>query len=337
MQSPITGKPMLLVKEPGVKLSFRKEEFEIVYHYYLCEDSGEQFTSDELDEINQVQVHNRYREKYGIPFSEEIKDIREKYNISASKMSEILGFGANSYRLYETGEIPSVANGRLILAIKHPKDFIKQVEASAHILTDKELKKLVDHAMYLLEQQRKDSWNILLSRHIFKYETANEFSGYRKPDFLKIAFMISYFSSRIELYKTKLNKLLFYSDFGCYKHIGYSMTGITYRAIQMGPVPAEYGMLYEKLAEDNLVTLNQKLFDGNGNYSEMIKGIQEFDETKFSKEEIEILNQVIEKFGPLRTSDVVELSHEERAWIENEEKRELISYSKYAFDLKHID
>ncbi|MBL7738478.1 MAG: DUF4065 domain-containing protein [Chitinophagaceae bacterium] len=337
MQSPITGKPMRLEKEPGVKLSFRKEEFEITYHYYLCDESGEQFTSDELDQINQIQVHNKYREKYGIPFPEEIKDIREKYKISASKMSEILGFGANSYRLYEGGEIPSVANGRLILAIKHPKDFIKQVEASSHILTDKELKKIVDHAKQLLEEQRKDSWNILLSRHIFKYETANEFSGYRKPDFLKIAYMISYFSSRIELYKTKLNKLLFYSDFGCFKHIGYSMTGITYRAIQMGPVPAEYGMLYEKLAEDKLVTLNQKLFDNvNGNYAEMIKGTQDFDETKFSKEEIEILNQVIDRFGSLRTSDVVELSHQEQAWIENEENKELISYSKYAFDLKHI-
>jgi uncharacterized phage-associated protein len=116
------------------------------------------------------------------------------------------------------------------------------------------------------------------------------------------------------------------------------MTGITYRAIQMGPVPAEYGMLYEKLAEDDLVTLNQQLFEnGNGNYFEMIKGMQEFDEKTFSIEESMILDQVIEKFGPLRTSDIVELSHEELAWIENEEKRELISYPKYAFDLKHID
>ena len=56
----------------------------------------------------------------------EIQNIRNQYSISAGKMSEILGFGTNSYRLYEGGEIPSVSNGRLILAVKDPGDFKKQ-------------------------------------------------------------------------------------------------------------------------------------------------------------------------------------------------------------------
>lgn len=336
MQSPITGKQMKLVKEPGVKLNFRKEEFEITYHYYLCEDSGEQYTTDELDRINLAQVHNTYREKYGVPFPDEIKGIREKYDISASKMSEILGFGANSYRLYEAGEIPSVANGRLILAIKHPKDFIKQVEASSHLLTEKEKKKYIEHAEAILEKQRRNTWEILLSKHIFKYENANEFSGYRKPDFIKIAHIIRYFSDRIEhVFKTKLNKLLFYSDFGYFKMTGFSMTGITYRAIQLGPVPAEYNLLYDKLTEDELVSLNLIPFD-NGNYGEALTGLHEFDENLFSPEELIILNTVVEKFGKLKTVDVVGLSHQEAAWIHNNEDKVLISYPKYAFALINI-
>jgi uncharacterized phage-associated protein/DNA-binding transcriptional regulator YiaG len=336
MQSPITGKLMELVKEPGVKLNFRKEEFEITYHYYLCEDNGEKFTTDELDRINVTQVHNKYREKYGVPFPDEIKEIREKYSISASKMSEILGFGANSYRLYEAGEIPSVANGRLILAIKHPKDFIKQVEASSHLLTEKEKKKYIEHAEELLEKQRRNTWEILLCRHIFKYENANEFSGYRKPNYLKIANIIKYFSDRIEyVFKTKLNKLLFYADFGYFKLTGYSMTGITYRAIQMGPVPAEYNLLYDKLTEDDLVILNQIPFS-DGNYGEALKGLHEFDESLFTADEINVLDAVVQKFGRLKTSDLVELCHQEAAWIDNNGDKDLISYPKYAFDLKNI-
>ncbi len=235
MQSPITGKQMKLVKEPGTKLSFRKEEFRIVYHYYLCEESGEKFTNEDLDRINITQVYNSYREKYGVPFPEEIREIRGKYDISASKMSEILGFGTNSYRLYEAGEMPSVANGRLILAIKHPRDFIKQIEASSHLLSEKEKKKFVENAEDLLQEQKDNLWNTLLSRHIFTYENANEFSGYKKPDFIKIANIIKFFSDRIDtIFKTKLNKLLFYSDFGYFKKTGYSISGITYRAITMG-------------------------------------------------------------------------------------------------------
>ena len=327
---------MQLVKEPGVKLKFRKEDFDVTYHYYLCEDTGERYTTDELDRINETQVHNKYREKYGIPFPDEIREVREQYGISASKMAEVLGFGTNSYRLYESGEIPSVANGRLILAIKHPKDFIKQIEASSHLLTDKERNKFIATATELIERHRREVWDFLFSKKIFNNESANEYSGYRKPDAHKIANIISFFSAKIDyLFKTKLNKLLFYADFGSFKQTGYSMTGISYRAIQMGPVPAEYNLLYEKLCEDNLVSNTQILFN-DGNYGEAITGTVGFDEELFTKTEIEVLETVVGKMGKLNTQKVVNLSHEETAWIENNEDKVLISYPKYAFDLKNL-
>ena len=47
-----------------------------------------------------------------LPFTEEIRQIRNKYGLPATTMSEILGFGVNQYRLYETGEIPSETNGQ---------------------------------------------------------------------------------------------------------------------------------------------------------------------------------------------------------------------------------
>ena len=69
MNSPITGKPMKLVREADT-LTFRKEKFNVMYHYYLCEDSGERFSDDRLDTLNTVQAINQCREKYGIPFPE---------------------------------------------------------------------------------------------------------------------------------------------------------------------------------------------------------------------------------------------------------------------------
>ena len=243
MNSPITGKPMKLVNEPGVRLTFRKEEFEISYHYYLCEESSERFTSDDEDRINQTQIHNLYREKYGIPFPNEIREIREMYEVSASKMSDILGFGTNSYRLYESGEIPSVANGRLILAIKQPADFVKQVEASSNILSKKEMQHLLTHANKLIEELQSQVWDLILLKKLFLYDIPNQYSGYRKPNLIKLAHVIAFFSERMNLYKTKLNKLLFYADFGYYKKTGYSMTGLTYRAIPLGPVPAQFDKL----------------------------------------------------------------------------------------------
>ena len=325
---------MQLVKEPGTKLIFRKEEFEITYHYYLCEDSKEQFTSDELDSINQVQVQNLYREKYGIPFTEEIKEIRKKYNVSASKMAEILGMGANAYRLYEEGEIPSVSNGRLILAIKDPRDFIKQVQASSHLLDEKETVKFINSATQLIESNKKNQWSILFTKYVFHFDRPNQYNGYTVPDVNKIAQIIYYFTQKNELFRTKLNKLLFYTDFIMFSRTGHSMTGICYRAIQKGPVPSAYQILYAKLCEDGLIStksipIGDEAFDA-------IVGELKFDEHTFSNLEIKVLEEISDRFLKIKTKDLVEISHNESAWIQNIEKKTIISYQQFAFDLKAV-
>jgi uncharacterized phage-associated protein/DNA-binding transcriptional regulator YiaG len=328
---------MKLVKEPGVKLNFRKEEFELTYHYYLCEDSKEHFTTDELDRINQTQVHNRYREKYGIPFPEEIRAIRDKYEMSASKMSEILGFGANSYRLYESGEIPSVANGRLIADIEKPEVFLKQVLASSELLTPKERGKLERRATDMIEKQKNNFWEILsAAEKKFYYEFPNHLSGFKKLDTDKIVQLITYFGREIQPLKTKLNKLLFYSDFGYFRRTGYSMTGITYRAIPWGPVPAEYENLYNQLANEGKIQISNIEFP-NGYDGEAFEGLVEFEKANFNEIELDVLSKVALKFKDLTSKQIVDLSHEEIGWIENKDNRELISYPKYAFELKNFD
>lgn len=66
--SPFTGGKVTLKKERR-EFEFRKSKFDIVYHYYVCEDTKEEFTNTEIDELNLVQVYNQYREEEGIPFS----------------------------------------------------------------------------------------------------------------------------------------------------------------------------------------------------------------------------------------------------------------------------
>ena len=322
----------MLRKHKEVNFKFRKEEFKIWYHYFECTSTQEAFTNSELDEINMNQVYNQYREKYGIPFPAEITRIREKYTISASKISEILGLGTNIYRLYENGEMPSVSNGRLISTIEKPLAFLQQVEASNHFLTSKEITKFTAHVRKMQEQENKDPWSYIFEEKIFVDHRPSEYNGYRSPDLSKIAKVITYFSNELETYKTKVNKLLFYADFLMYKRTAHSMTGITYKAIPYGPVPAEYDKMYIKLCDDEMINIKPIAFS-DGNYGEKIIG-KENDMEDFSKIEQEVLLEVLKQFKNSTTKEVVDISHEEPAWIENEPSREKISYQKYAFDLK---
>ncbi len=50
---------LLSVRLRKEKITYREKEFEIDYHYY--EDCGQQFTTNETDEVNLQQVYDAYR------------------------------------------------------------------------------------------------------------------------------------------------------------------------------------------------------------------------------------------------------------------------------------
>ncbi len=333
MKNPFTGEEMKLVREHAT-LPYRKDEFTIVYHAYECEKTKERFTNDELDLININQVHNLYREKYGIPFPEEIKKIREKYEVTAKKMSEILGLGTNAYRLYESGEIPSVSIGRLIASIKDAEEFRRQIEFSSHLLKESEYNKLIKNVDLLIEIER-NQWRKIQNEQ-YAYKTIDDSSGFKLLDVDKVANVLAFFKRKgIVLYKTKVNKLLFYSDFLNYKRTGTSMTGLTYKAIPFGPVPVDFEKLFEEMYTDDMVDIEQVLI--NYDYAEKLIPTMQFNEDLFNEIELKVLEDISSKFDGKNTNEIVEISHNEDAWKDNKDDKRLISYKKYAFELKAFE
>lgn len=122
MKSPFANCEARLVQEPR-KVKFRGDEYEYVYSCYECEQTKERFTTTPMDEENVQQVYRQYRKKYGIPSSEEIAALKDKYGVSAARLSLILGFGENQIGNYIDGEVPNRANGKTLSAIKNPYVF----------------------------------------------------------------------------------------------------------------------------------------------------------------------------------------------------------------------
>lgn len=334
MKSPITGKEMSLTKEKR-SMDFRKETFEIVFHYYHCKDSGEQFTTTALDEVNINQLYNQYRDKFNIPFPDEIFKIREKYDLSAAKMSEILGFGINSYRQYEAGEMPSTANAKLIQVIDDPKNFIDMV-ALCGTLDEKFKAKYIQKAQLLVEERKRNIFNLNLKNYLLGNHLADIYSGYRNPNFEKFTEMVVYFSEKLQPFKTKMNKLLFYADFLMFKQSCFSITGKRYIAIDKGPVPDKYASIYEYLVSENEIEIQYTEFPQGytGEQFNARKG-RPFNSELFSESELEVLEKVSTVFKKTSTSDIIELSHLEEAWKKNEKGKSVISY-EYAFELNQI-
>lgn len=334
MKSPITGHEMILTKEKR-SMNFRKESFEVVFHYYKCEDSGEQFTTEVLDNVNTNQVYNQYRDLFNIPFPEEIIRIRKKYRLSAVKMSAILGFGTNSYRQYESGEMPSISNSRLIQMIDDPKKFIDLV-GLCDALDVKTKEKYIKTAHAIVEDRKRNIFNFNLKAYLLGDHLADIYSGYRNPDLDKFTEMVVFFSEQLEPFKTKMNKLLFYADFLMFKQSCFSISGVRYRALEMGPVPNNFQSIFEYLANHNCIDIDYIQFP-QGYMGEQFKARKgrAFDQKLFTEIEMSVLIKVAKVFKESSTSNIIETSHLEEAWKKNEKGNNGISY-KYAFDLTQI-
>jgi len=334
MKSPITGKEMKLTKERR-SMDFRKETFEILFHFYKCEDSAEQFTTTTLDEVNMNQVYNQYRDKFNIPFPDEIIKIREKYSLSAVKMSEILGFGVNSYRQYEAGEMPSVANSKLIQMVDEPKRFIEMLELCG-TLDEKSKNKLIQKAQLLLDEKNRNIFNLNFKEYLLGNHVPDIYSGYRNPNFEKFTEMVVYFSDKLSPFKTKMNKLLFYADFLMFKHSCFSISGMRYKAIEMGPVPNNFQSIFEYLDNINEIDILTTEFP-NGYSGEQFKARKDrnFNAGLFAEIELKTLEKVATVFNETSTNDIINLSHLEEAWKKNEKEKKVISY-EYAFELNLI-
>ncbi|MBR6189925.1 MAG: DUF4065 domain-containing protein [Prevotella sp.] len=325
--SPFTGRGASLMHEPAT-LVFRKETFPYIHQYYECDVTHERFTTEEIDEANLAQVYNQYRAKYGIPFPEEIKRIRQHYGLSATKMSEILGFGENQYRLYENGDMPSEANGKVLMLIMNPEIFRVFVVNARGQFSEEEFQKIMSKVSVRVHSD----FDIFATHYLFSTTRRSISNGYANQSISKLKNVLLYFIEKSHgIFFTKMNKLLFYTDFLTYKTLGRGMTGLCYRAIDFGPVPEHWDRIYSFFDE-----IQQEIVHfSSGKEGTRLTSTLSPDMSEFSEQERNLLDTVYHHFRAMSSTQISETSHKEEAWKKNVGTAGLIDYH-LAFGLKAI-
>lgn len=327
MNSPFTGGSATLRQEK-TELTFRKEKFQYVHQFYECDETKERFTTTELDEVNIAQVYNQYRAKYGIPFPDEIKRIRQRYGLPASKMSQILGFGDNQYRLYENGDIPSEANGKILMSIQNPHIFENFVINAKNQFEDNEIAKILSKVK-AVETDEGSASNI---NYIFSGCRRNIFNGYATQSIGKLKNIILYYIEKFDgVFFTKMNKLLFYTDFYCYKTTGRGMSGLAYKAIQRGPVPVRWDRIYSSFDDIQPEIVH---FDTGAEGTRLVSSISPA-LSEFTNTELDILETIYQRFKTDNSTKISDISHAEHAWQQYVDSGQMISF-EMAFSLKAV-
>jgi len=162
-------------------------------------------------------------------------------------------------------------------------------------------------------------------KHALSDSAATIFNGYRPFSLEKMAAMVLYLANRTtDLYKTKLNKLLFYADFVNYYLHGNSISGSRYVHLPYGPVPDAY--------EDTLETLNHYgVIDlAKQNSAELIRSGDGQLGDPLTDVEKSSIDWVLERYGDFSATQLTEISHREMAY-KNTKSGEEIAYEYAKF------
>ena len=203
------------------------------------------------------------------------------------------------------------------------------IEDNKSIFKEKEFKIILSK----IQTEISDEPEFFIEDYLLGDNNPTSFTGYKTPSFEKLSHMTIFYAEHLKPYKTMLNKLMFYADFGHYKNYASSISGCRYAAIPFGPVPDKFNSLFDKMRSDCYITVEYQQYR-NGSLGEKFIPNSKFvfDSSLFEDTELEVMEKVKEQFKGKSTEVIVELSHCETAWLENNEDKSLINY-EHAFDL----
>ena len=321
MKCDICGSLNTYVKEHKHEFLMKGKKIEFIALRRFCKDCNNLVYDEELDNQASKIAIQEYNKKYGIN-KEEIVNLRKKFNLSQSQFAKILGCAKKTLVSYENGN--SIPNDNYTILLKtlmdSPEIIYKIIDANKDSFTEKEYVKINDKI------NQSNNLNQLYSITDFK---PSEYNGYTKLNTSKVYNMILFFAQKMVL-KTKLLKEMFYADFLFYKEYGLSITGLEYAKINLGPVPDQFEEIINDCTKNDLINYEIE-FQNNFEYHEIFSK-KNYNKEEFSKKEIEILNKVKDYFKDFTSSEIVEFSHKEKAFI-NTEYFKNISYD-YAFDIE---
>jgi len=165
----------------------------------------------------------------------------------------------------------------------------------------------------ILEQEYADSKLAGAVEHVPVHAQLNPvFSGGRAFSKEKLGAMMAYIASKgHDIYRTNLNKLLFYSDMTAYYLRGQGISGALYLNMPYGPVPEGVDEVANELASTGVISRMSAPEFGSA-AQRIVKGEQPAPD--LTPDEIATVDWVLSTYGNMSASEISEYSHKEKAY-----------------------
>ena len=139
--------------------------------------------------------------------------------------------------------------------------------------------------------------------------------------------VILFFANKIKngtLGKLKIMKLLYFIDFDYYEKYGKSITGDEYLKFNNGPVPRMAEKILKDMKDNDIKITRIKIGSGY-NDQQHIEPLNDFEIELFTKEELLMMSEIVDKWEKFSGAEMKSASHGEAPWIATKQD-EVIEY-----------
>ena len=275
----------------------------------ICPCCGEVIGDSRIEEGNLRRAYSAYCAAHGLMAPDEVRELRNSYGLSLREFSKFLGFGEQTVARYEAGAIPDDShNTTLMLA--------STAEGAASLLSVREghlSERTAAAVRRFIEGGAPFSGaaGAFVPRQWPTPEMLHPSSlnGFRPFSLDRVAAVVCELASRCkDLYKTKLQKAMFFADFLCYARTTRSMTGLAYAHADYGPVMDAWDGIVATLRDAGTIELSEK------GWGEIVLP-RRCPEGVLSDDELRLVDEVANLVDTFRTSsEISSFSHELDAW-----------------------
>ena len=240
-------------------MTIRGEETTYTSTTASCPRCGSEIGDSRIEAANLEHAYAAYRKAHNILSPSEIKGIRAGYGLSVREFSKFLGFGEQTVARYESGSLPTAANNAVIRMAETPggaRELLRAREGSLSSDTSDKVRAFIDSSergvdligMFAMLQWPPESSGV-----------PSPSNGYRGIDLARVAATVRALAERCtDLYKTKLQKAMFFCDFLSFDQNSRSLTGLCYAHACYGPVMDDKDTILYTLRRSGVIDVKQR-------------------------------------------------------------------------------
>jgi len=309
-------------------INIRGEDIEVLVEYFKCNICGEEFEDQNSNYDPVAEAYRIYRELHNLIQPEEIREFRKRYGLTQNDLSNLLGWGGATLSRYENGALQDETHDKVLQLVIDPMNLLKLLKKNPHSISNSKRKLLADRLQGALH---KPTIFTTFFDDITEFVEPNINNGFMRFNIQKFMNTIL-FLSKDGIFKTKLNKLLFYTDFKNFKENCVSITGSKYVHLPLGPVPDDYDCIFTMMHTIEKSIEVEEVDFPDGSYGERLYSLKALDFEILKPHELEVLKFVKDFFNDYTAKQIKDFSHEEKGYKETPQG-EIISY-KFADNLQ---